>query len=73
MSGSGDRLLSPTEAAKIMGCSRHTVNGMLSSGEIPFVMVGKRRKIPMSKLYGQLGLQCDFDQERTDDDERRMA
>ncbi len=71
MSGGEDRLLSATEAAEVMGCSRQTVHSMLKSGQLPCVMVGKRRKIPMARLYEQLGLQSGFEKE--DDDGRHMA
>ena len=50
-----DELLTTTQAAAALGVSRATVMGLLSSGEIDYVMVGSHHRIPAESLrsYGR--------------------
>ena len=38
--------LTVTEAADRLGLSRWTISGWISSGRLPAVMVGRRRRLP---------------------------
>lgn len=46
-----DRLmLRPTEVAESIGVSRSKVYELINSGEIPSMMVGKTRRVPLDRL-----------------------
>ena len=48
--GNGRLLLSVPEAAAALGLSRDTIYEMCYSERIPYMMVGKRRMLPVSAL-----------------------
>ena len=37
------RLLTVTDAAKFLGCSRANVYGLIEAGDLPFITIGKSR------------------------------
>ncbi len=37
-----ENLLSVTDAAQLLGISRHTLNGWVSKGKVPYVKLGRR-------------------------------
>lgn len=39
------------EAAKYLGVSRHTLRRMVNNKELPYQLVGSRRRIPWSAIY----------------------
>ncbi len=45
-----ERLLSGKEASAILGVSMPTIYGFMNSGELGYVMIGKRRRIRQSAL-----------------------
>jgi excisionase family DNA binding protein len=44
-------LLTPTEAADLLGVSRSTVYELLNSGDIESVHIGRARRIPAASLH----------------------
>ena len=45
-----DRLLSPEQAAEMLGCHRTMVFAMLARGDIVSVKLGRLRRIPASAI-----------------------
>lgn len=45
-----DRLYTPMQAARILGCGKTKVYGFLRSGELRSVKLGGHRRIPRSAL-----------------------
>jgi excisionase family DNA binding protein len=43
-------LLKPIEAAEVLGLSRSSVYELIRSGELPTVLVGGIRRVPMAEL-----------------------
>ena len=43
-------LLTPAQAADELGVGRSTLYELIASGDIPSVVVGRRRRIPMEEL-----------------------
>lgn len=54
----GDGLLRLGEAEKFLAVSRYLLYELMDRGDLPFVMVGKRRRIPRKALmdYAQKNL-----------------
>ncbi|CAJ60387.1 MULTISPECIES: helix-turn-helix domain-containing protein [Frankia] len=44
-------LLTPTEAAELLGVSRSTVYELMNSGDIESVRIGRARRIPSAALH----------------------
>lgn len=44
------KLYSITEAAKKLGISRNTLSRLIASGDIGYIKINKRKKIPQSSL-----------------------
>lgn len=52
MRGDGlDKWYTPNEAAAYLRVSRATVYGLMRSGDLPYYVVGKRRRIHGTELY----------------------
>lgn len=43
-------LVSPEEGAEVIGVSRSRMYGLLASGEIPSLKIGKNRRIPLAEI-----------------------
>ena len=52
-------LLRPVEAAEVIGLSRSTVYELIAAGDLPSVLVGGRRLIPVAKLHEWVERQAD--------------
>ena len=44
-------LLTPTEAADLLGVSRSTIYDLLNSGDLESVHIGRARRIPSASLH----------------------
>ena len=44
------RLLSPEEAADVLGCGRSHIYRLIQSGEVRSVKVGRLRRVPSSEV-----------------------
>lgn len=46
-----DSLLTKNDAARILNCKLWTVDRLIDRGELPFVLVGERKRITRDDLY----------------------
>lgn len=50
-------ILTPMQAAKILGVGREVIYEALQNGTVPAVRVGSRWKIPTARLLSMLGIE----------------
>lgn len=51
------KLLRTREVAEVMGCSESSVKRLIASGELPSIVVGGMRRVPLVKLQEWLDAQ----------------
>lgn len=52
----GSPMMSPKEAASVIGCSTRAVTKWLGEGELPGTKVGRNWYVNRARLYERLGL-----------------
>lgn len=57
-------LLSPTDAARLLGCGRTHLYGMLNRGELRSILVGRLRRIPRTEIEAYIQRQMEEQQQR---------
>ena len=64
--GNSSRLvLTAGEAAQELGIGRSTMYGLIASGEIPTILVGRRRRVPVGELQDWIKRQTARDGSRS--------
>lgn len=53
------KLLRTREVAEVMGCSETSVRRLIASGELPSIVVGGMRRVPLVKLQEWLDAQIE--------------
>ena len=62
---SNQYLLRPAEAAQRLAVSRTTLYGLLKDGQIPYVIVGKRMRVPADRLREVIDARITFNGARS--------